>query len=198
VSLRLSFICIAFLISINIVAQPFDELRKLPKDSLVKMAAKKFREPSFDVSDFSQVEVWAEDGELTVELGHVIRFIPKRGQYYYSVSVNLVAGNSSRQIMGNGDEDDIPFYKPKIFQDKIDFVFTSINKSNGDVGKIPKGGLPDGTMTITEKTTYYDIEVDSESTHSYYKIKKSNGEIYDAGHKHYSREDFDSKRERIY
>ncbi len=181
------------------MAQSAKELSKLPKEKLIEMAAAKIDEPSFRASDFTQIEVWLEDKELTVEFNHVIRFIPKRGQYYYSVSVDLVSGSSGRSIKGDGpDDEDIQFYDPKKFQDQIKFVFDAINNSNGEIGKIPEGKMPDGTMEIKEEAGYYDISVDSHSTHSYYKIKKSTGKIYDAGHKHYARDGSESKRKQIY
>ena len=181
------------------MAQSLTELRILPKDSLIKMACKKIDEPSFDVQDFNQIEIWVDDPELSVEFGHVIRFIPRKGQYYYSVSVDLVSGTTGRLIQGDSPTyEEVRFYKPAKFQEKIKFVMNAISNSHGEVGKIPEGKLPDGTMTIREEAGYYDIEVDSESTHSYYKIKKGSGKIYDAGHKHYYRDDTPSKRERIY
>ncbi len=186
--------------SLNIaMAQTVSDLRKLSKDSLIKMAAKKIDEPSFIVNDFNQIEIWVEDEELTVEFGYAIRFIPKKGQFYYSVSVELVSGSSSRYLKGEGPNDkDVQFYKPARYQEKIKFVLEAIKTGNGEVGRIPEGQLPDGTMTIKEEGGYYDVEVDSESTHSYYKIKKGSGKIYDAGHKHYMRDDSPAKRQRIY
>jgi hypothetical protein len=183
-----------------VMAQSAKELSKLPKEELIKMAAAKIDEPSFRISDFTEIEVWLEDKELTVEFSHVIRFIPKRGQYYYSVSVDLVSGTTGRSIKGDGpDDEDIQFYNPAKFQDQIKFVFEAINNSNGEIGSIPEGKLPDGTMEIKEETGYYDISVDSYSTHSYYKIKKGSGKVYDAGHKHYYRdESSDLRRKKIY
>lgn len=148
------------LLSVNYaMAQSVSELRKLPKDSLIKMAAKKITEPSFDVNDFSLIEIWAEDDDISVDFGHAIRFIPMKGQYYYNVSVDLIHGSSNRQILGDGpDDEEVHFFKlNKKFNEKIQFVRRAINNSNGEVGKIPQGQLPDGTMTITEKATYYDI-----------------------------------------
>jgi hypothetical protein len=197
-----SLFLIVFLIfsSASGMAQSAKELSKLSKEELIKMATAKIDEPSFRVSDFTEIEVWLEDKELTVEFGHVIRFIPKRGQYYYSVSVDLVSGSSSRSIKGDGpDDEDIKFYNPVQYQDQIKFVFDAINNSDGEIGKIPEGKMPDDTMTIQEETDYYDVEVDSYSTHSYYKVKKGSGKIYDAGHKHYYRdESSDSERKKIY
>jgi hypothetical protein len=134
-----------------------------------------------------------------VIFNHAIRFIPRKGQYYYSVSVSLIHGGPSMSIQGKGELDlsEIEFYQPKNFEKDIQFVLDAINNSNGEIGKIPSGTWPDGDMTVTDNLNFYDVTVDSESTHSYYKIKKGSGQIYDAGHKHYARTHDDS-RKRIY
>ncbi len=180
---------VVVLISANFVmSQSVSKLRLLSKDSLVNMAVRKIIEPSFDVKDFDRIDVWVEENELLVEFDHAIRFIPPKGQFYFSVAVDLVTGNISRSIQGEGPQDaQIQFFKlKKKHLDKIKFVMTSINNSMGVMGKVPEGQLPDGTMTITEAGGYYDIEVDSESTNSSYKIRKGTGKIYDVEHKHYA------------
>jgi hypothetical protein len=189
----------AFLSS-TLMAQSAQELSKLPKEKLIEMAVSKIKEPSFRLTDFTEIEVWLEDDELTVEFGHVIRFIPKRGQYYYSVSVDLISGSTGRSIQGVGPDDaELTFYDPTKYKDEIKFVFDAINNSEGEIGKIPEGQLPDGHMAIQEETGFYDVEVDSYSTHSYYKVKKGSGKIYDAGHKHYYRdEDSEPRRKKVY
>jgi hypothetical protein len=181
------------------MAQKVSDLRKLSKDSLINMATKKIDEPSFNVNDFTSIEIWVEDNEMTVEFGYAIRFLPLKEQYYYNVSVELLSGSSSRQIMGHDkNNDNVEFFKPQKYQAQMDFVRNAINNSNGEIGKIPEGQLPDGTMTIQEHEKYFDISVDSESTHSYYKIEKTTGKIYDAGHKHYDMDITDNRRVRIY
>lgn len=186
--------------NLTAMAQSAQELSKLPKETLIEMAAARVNEPSFRAADFTQVDVWLEEDVLTVNFEHVIQFIPKKGQYYYSVSVELPRGSVGRSIKGDGpDDEDIPFYNPAKFQDQIKFVFNAINNSDGEIGSIPEGKMPDGTMEIKEETGYYDISVDSYSTHSYYKIKKGSGKIYDAGHKHYYRDESEnSRRKKIY
>ena len=163
------------------------------------MAAQKIDEPSFNVNDFTAIEIWVEGDEMTVEFGYAIRFIPAKEQYYYNVSVELPSGSSSRQIIGyDKNNETVTFFKPSKFKTQVDFVRNAINNSHGEIGKITEGELPDGTMTIQEHETYYDISVDSESTHSYYKIEKTTGKVYDAGHKHYDMDMMDKKRVRIY
>jgi hypothetical protein len=193
-------ILISIFLPAPLMSQSAKELSKLPKEKLIEMAVSKIKEPSFRLADFTEIEVWLEDNELTVDFGHLIRFIPKRGQYYYSVSVDLISGSTGRSIQGRGPDDvELTFYDPKKYQDEIKFVFNAINNSDGEIGKIPEGQLPDGHMNIQEETGFYDVEVDSYSTHSYYKVKKGSGKIYDAGHKHYYRdEDLESKRKKIY
>jgi hypothetical protein len=188
-----------YFLPIAVMAQSAKELSKLSKERLIEMAVAKVDEPSFRITDFSSIEIWLDEDELTVEFEHAIRFIPKRGQFYYSVSVDLISGSTVHSIKGNGpDNEDIQFYDPAKFKDQIKFVFDAINSPDSEIGKIPEGKLPDGTMTIQEEAGYYDVEVDSYSTHSYYKIKKGTGKIYDAGHKHYDRSGSDSKRKQIY
>lgn len=193
-------IFISILLPSGLMAQTAEELSKLPKEKLVALAVSKINEPSFRLADFTEIEVWLEGQELTVQFGHIVRFIPRRGQYYYSVSVDLISGSTGRSIQGDGRDDaEITFYDPSKYQDKIQFIFKAINNSRGEVGKIPEGQLPDGQMTIQEETGYYHVEVDSYSTHSYYNIKKGTGKIYDAGHKHYYRDDdAGPKRKKIY
>jgi hypothetical protein len=202
--MNLFFVSAIFLLPILsspiLMAQTAEELSKLPREKLIELAVSKIKEPSFRLGDFTEIKVWLEDNELTVEFEHVIRFIPKRGQYYYSVSVDLISGSIGRSIQGVGPDDaDLTFYDPKKYQTEIKFVFDAINNSDGEIGKIPEGQLPDGHMTIQEEAGYYDVEVDSYSTHSYYKVKKGSGKIYDAGHKHYDRDEgSESGRKKIY
>jgi hypothetical protein len=182
------------------MAQTAKERSKLPKEKLIEMAAAKITEPSFRLADFTKIDVWLEDKELTVEFNHLIRFIPKKGQFYYSVSVDLISGTTGHSIQGDGPfNEELEFYNPARYQEQIKFVFDAINNSDGEIGKIPDGKLPDGTMTIKEEADYYDVDVSSYSTFSYYKIKKGSGKIYDAGHKHYDRDgESESKRKKIY
>jgi hypothetical protein len=182
------------------MAQTVSKLRKLPKDTLVEMAVKKIRDTSFDKKDFTAIEVWAEDDDISVKFDHAIKFVPMKGQFYYRVSVDLMGGSVNRLILGKGSNDeDVQFYKPKEFDKEIKFIFQAINDSKGEIGKTPEGQLPDGAMVIMEHLAYYDITVDSHSTHSYYKIRKGTGQVYDAGHKHYARESKPPPgRERIY
>jgi hypothetical protein len=181
------------------MAQSATELIKLSKDSLINMAIKKISEPTFDVADFDQIEVWMDGEDLTVDFQHAIEFIPQKGQFYYGLSLNLISGSPAMYIKGKGPwEEDVTFYKPSRYKDDIKFIIDAINNSDGEIGKIPEGQMPDGTMTIQEQAGYYDIKVDSESTHSYYKIKKGSGKVYDAGHKHYADFGEPSTRKRIY
>lgn len=188
------------LLASAIMGQSAKELSKLSKDKLIELAVTEINDSSLRIRDFTHIEIWLEDNELTIEFKHSIRFIPKQGRFYYSVSVDLVSGSIGRSIIGNGPDDaEIFFYDPSKYQDEIKFIFNAINNSDGEIGKIPEGELPDGTMTIQEEAGYYDISVDSYSTHSYYKIKKGSGKIYDAGHKHYDRSgNENSRRKRIY
>lgn len=188
------------LLATTVMAQSAKELSKLPKEKLIELATAKINDLNFRAGDFTNIEVWLEEDELTIEFKHTIQFIPKRGQFYYSISVDFVSGTTGHSIKGDGPDDaEIFFYDPNKYKDEIKFVFDAINNSDGEIGKIPEGKLPDGIMTIQEEAGYYDVSVDSYSTHSYYKVKKGSGKIYDARHKHYDRSgNENSKRKRIY
>lgn len=188
-----------FFLGISIgMAQTAQELSKLSKEKLVALAASKMDKKSFKVSDFTDIQIWLEGDELQVIFSHAIQYIPAKGQFYYAAHVELVTGSSSLSIQGKGpDDEDIQFYSPAKFKKQIKFVFDAINKSD-EVGSIPEGQLPEGTMKIYENIGHYDVSVDSYSTHSSYKVKKGSGKIYDAGHKHFMREEGDEKRVRIY
>ncbi|HEY1039393.1 MAG TPA: hypothetical protein VGF30_08325 [Bacteroidia bacterium] len=169
-----------------------EALKKLGRDSLIQLALKKLNDPAFDPNVYDRVIVEADGNTNTIRVRFELSVVFKKGCYYDAVSVSLVGGGTGKSIEGDCDEP--AYYKPSAtIQKNIDFVFNAINKEN-DVGNIPDKKLSDDEkMEITEKGSYYYVEFSSWSTYSHYKIDKSNGKIYDAGHKHYARDEDERK-----
>lgn len=171
-----------------------ESLKKLGRDSLIKLAIQKIDDPKFNPVHYDRVTVRATKTELYVVFELSINFHNKRSCFYDVVTVGLVGYGTSKSIQGDCEEPS--YYHPtKSDQKKIDFVFDAINKDNS-IGDIPDRKIPAGSkMEITEHFDYYHVRMDSWSTHSDYKISKITGKVYDAGHKHYARswdtEDFE-------
>ncbi|MDP2387875.1 MAG: hypothetical protein Q8M29_15990 [Bacteroidota bacterium] len=173
-----------------------DSLKKLGRDSLIKLAIKKLNEQDFDPAAYDRIIVKADSSELVVDFDLPVKFKGGKKCYYDAISVALVGSGNGMSITGFCDEP--KFYKPSAKQKrKIDFIFESINKKN-EIGDIPDKKLRnDEDMEITEKVGYYYVEFRSWSTFSHYKIQKGTGKIYDAGHKHYARSREDKPRYEI-
>jgi hypothetical protein len=165
-----------------------DELKKLGRDSLIKMAVKEINDSTFHPEHYDRIVVKANDTQVWVSFSLSVVLKTKKPCYYDAVGVDLANGTVSRSH-SNNDCDEAGHYKPtKSIQKKIDFVFNAINKSD-EVGDLPGNKVPYGTtMDISEHPTYYYVEVSSYSTFSHYKVDKITGKIYDAGHKHYARD----------
>jgi len=74
----LSFGVVILLFSFaSVMAQSAKELSNLTKEELIEMATAKIDDPSFRLIDFTEIDIWLEDNELTVEFGHIIQFIPR-------------------------------------------------------------------------------------------------------------------------
>lgn len=191
--------------SFSVIAQSkkmtLDEMKALGRDSLIAMAAERAKNsyPDFKIDLFDRIRVKIRQKSLVVIFDNAIRFVPRKSAFIYDMHVNLTENSLGTGPIENGKEvkdfEEYQFFKPtKESRKAIEFVLNAINKDN-DIGDIPDGKLPDDTrMTVIEETDYYDIEVDSYSTVSHYKIKKGSGKIYDASHKHYAR-DWDDKDE---
>lgn len=178
------------------------EWKKLGRDSLIALATEKLqkREPTFDPREHDRVVVEVTRRDVLVRFGHSIRYLARKTAMKYEAYVYFVSGTSGSSIESNpqdyGEEwEEYSFFKWKDSDRKaVRFVIDAINRDD-EVGDIPGGILPKGThMVIREESGYYDVTVDSYSTHSFYKVKKGSGKIYDAGHKHYAR-DRDEVRE---
>lgn len=163
-----------------------DSLKALGRDSLIKLAVKKLNEPAFNPANYDIITVKANSNTLLVEFALSIQFISPGACYYHYVTVALYGHGSGGGI--TGDCENVKYYNPSASDKKsIDFVFNAINKSE-EIGHVPDKKLDPGTtMEITEKPTYYYVEVSSWSTHSEYKVSKATGKISDASHKHYDR-----------
>lgn len=164
-----------------------DSLKKLGRDSLIKLAAIKIGE-GFDPVQYDRIIVKASSKALIVEFRLSVILHDGNDCYYSHVTIAL-AGSGSTGMGIQGDCENPKFYKhTKARKSKIDFVFNAINKSD-EVGHMAdKKVSPGNTMEITEKLTYYQVEVDDWSTHSQYRVDKITGKIYDASHKHYARD----------
>lgn len=161
-----------------------DSLKKLGRDSLVRLAIKKLNNPDFDPTGYDRIIVKAYKDKLIVEFRLSITL--KASCFYDAVYVSLAGEGGGASIQGDCDEPKYHKYT-KSERKKIQFVFDSINKSD-EIGHIKDNKLAnDDHMNITEKLTYYHIDVSDWSTHSEYKIDKISGKIYDAHHKHYAR-----------
>lgn len=165
-----------------------DSLKALGRDSLIKLAVKKLNEPKFNPANYDLITVKANATSLLVEFDLSVRLVSPGSCYYHSVTVSLYGGGSGGSI--TGDCDHVGYYNPSSSDKKsIDFVFNAINKSD-EIEHVPDKKLDKGTtMEITEKPTYYYVEVSSWSTFSHYKVSKATGKISEAAHKHYDRSD---------
>jgi hypothetical protein len=168
-----------------------DYFQKLGRDSIIKIATERIRSSfptEFNPTDFQIIKALRREDMVFVVFNTPIRFIPSEGSYIYSISVTLTDNALSYSELSSSEKDrkkDSKFFKPTKESDKaIDFVFDCINKST-EIGHVKREEWPVyTTMTIWDKGSYYEIEVTDEHTDSEYKINKSNGEIYDASHRH--------------
>ena len=174
--------------------------KKLGRDSLLKIATDYIRknlDTCFNPADYKVQRVTKREDMLYVSFIMPIQFVPAKGSYTYNVSVTLPDFSMSYSLLScNGESSTDPhFFKhTEETRKAVDFIFASINNSN-EVGHVKEEEWPSNSvMVIKDMGAYYDIEVDDDYIHSYYKIKKDSGEIYDAGHKHYAIDPDDRKK----
>lgn len=184
VTLFLVFCCISHAMRSQ---TKLDSLKALGRDSLIKLAVKKINDPNFISTNYDLIRVEANKTTLLVHFELSIHFVGARACHYDAVTIALFGSGTYSSI--TGDCEHVKFYDPSASDKKsIAFVFAAINKSD-EVGHIPDNKLDKGTtMTITEKPTYYYVEVSSYSTYSHYKVDKISGKISEANHKHYAQE----------
>jgi hypothetical protein len=153
--------------SLRVGAQPVNELIKLPKDSLINKAIRIFtnlncqEKSQFDLSDFKQIEVWANDKEVTVLFNNKIKFVPFKLSHQYFVQVSLIqpgyhAFTSIAQHDKKKDRCDIIYNRNSDESEKIRFILNKLNRSNL-ADSIPYSGLVDKSVTIIEDKRFYMI-----------------------------------------
>lgn len=164
-----------------------DSLKQLGRDSLIKLAIKKIDDKNFRPKYYDRVIVKADSTSLLVEFKVSVRLKGNGACYYDAVCVALAGSGAYKSITGDCDEPN--YYKlSKKQQEKINFVFKSINKKN-EIGDIPNNKIDDdATMEITELLSCYYIEFSDGNTMSRYKVDKRNGLVFDKSHKHYMKE----------
>lgn len=162
-----------------------DSLKKLGRDSLIKLAVSKLHEPQLDPKGYDRIFVKAYKDKLVVEFTLSVVLIDG-SCYYHHYSVALAGSGTGGSFQGECDEPKYHTFTNKE-KKKIQFVFDAINKSD-EVGHLKDNKVHEGNrMTITEKLTYYYVEMDDWSTHSHYEVNKITGKISNANHKHYAR-----------
>ena len=160
------------------------------------MAVKKVKEyiPAFDIKNFKMILVRKRAGDVYVAFRNPILFIPLNSFYIYEVAVFLVTDTISWDKIDNPpgygekfEKADIPpiFVPNEETEQAIAQVLDIINREDSGVGSIPNNILPkDSFMKIIEHQDYYNVEMNSPTVFSTYKIKKDTGEIYDHRHEH--------------
>lgn len=158
------------------------------KESIVLLALKLI-DDELTADHFTKIIVKASGKEVYVSFLTPIKYLPKNSAYNFDVEVSLIEGSSSYHNYSNPvefDEDNmnLPFYKETEDGKKnIEFVIEAIKKwAPFDVSKF------DGSMIIRDDIDFYDIMVESDYQQSWYKVRKSTGEIYDEGHAHFEQD----------
>jgi hypothetical protein len=167
------------------VKAKIDSLKKLGRDSLIKLAVAK--EKGLDAKGYDRIVVKAYEDKLVVEFSLSVKLVDG-SCYYDQVWVALVGSGTGRGIQGDCNETKYHKFSAKE-KKKVQFVFDAINKSD-EIGHMKDNAIPAGAhMTITEKLTCYLVEMSDWSTHSEYKVDKLTGKISNASHKHYAHSD---------
>lgn len=177
-------------------SQTLQQLKTFGRDSLIRRAvlAIQENEHDFDPAQYDRVRITEDHGELHVRFEHSILYLARKTAFKYGAMVSLVSNSASSSILSNPEDYDDSREEYRYFKwdeksrAAVRFVLGAIGRSD-EVGDVVDGTLPNGTqMTIREERDYYEINVDSWSTHSSYKIQKKSGYLYDASHKHYARD----------
>ena len=162
-----------------------EEIVAQGKDSIVQLALKLI-DGDVSVDNFTKIIVRASSKEVYVSLLTPIKYLPINSAFYFDVEVALIEKSTSYHDYSNPkgfneDKMDLPFYKQTEEGKKnIQFVIEAIKKSAPfDVSKFEE------SMIIRDDTDFYDINVESDYYHSWYKIEKLTGKIFDEGHAHF-------------
>ncbi len=155
------------------------------KDSIVQSALKLVG-GGVTMDHFTKIVVQASKKEIYVSLLNPIKYLPKNSAFYTDIEAILIEkGTTCREYsnpkVNNSDIMDLPFYKETEEGRKhIHFVFESIKSGAPfDISKF------DGSMIIRDETNFFDINVESEYYHSWYKLDKLTGGLFDKGHAHF-------------
>ena len=187
-----TFLIIQFILSNSIcysqnikMNKEVEDLIQQGKDSIVQLALKLI-DGKVTVDYFTEIVVRASSKEVYVSFLTPIKYLPLNSAYNFDVEVLLIEKGTSYHNYSNPkgyNEDmmDLPFYKETEDGKKnIQFVIEAIKKrAPFDVSKF------EDSMIIRDDTDFYDINVESDYYHSWYKIEKLTGKIFDEGHAHF-------------
>jgi hypothetical protein len=161
-----------------------DSLKKLGREKLIELAAKKIDQADFKPEEYDRIVVKANSSSLIIEFGLSVLVQKKRSCFFDVVWVALAGNGDGMSIEGDCKEP-VFYHRSASDQRKISFVFNAINKSN-EIGHVDNH-LPEGTrMKISKHLFYYEVETSDWSTFSSFKVNKVTGRISNARHKHYS------------
>lgn len=192
------------------LALPVDAMGENPDmdRELIALAEEKIKAAgyvNFDSTRFPRVKISESNGDVHVSFGQKVYFYPLNTVYLYGAEVRLEKEGGNKSAAENHlpimsldikrnpetltETTNVASVKcfamsPSV-KEGLDFVVKAINKS-GKASKLDLAQIPDNLkMTVTEYKDYYQVEIDWQY-HSYYKINKKTGELYDEGHKHYT------------
>lgn len=191
------------LLSFSQNTEKINALKKLGRDSLIKLAVNKINErydpknsaralvkfdTYFDPKNYDRIVVKYDANSLIVDFNLSLNFISLKSCFYLSVSIDLINGLPTTGLYTTCDKPKF-YMRTKQDQKKIDFVFNAINKDN-EIGNMPNQIIPEGTnMSIIEKINHYEVSVSDDYFYSSYKVNKITGKIVDAIHKEYAQSD---------
>jgi hypothetical protein len=162
-----------------------DKIIKSGQDTIINMALSLLEE-ELTIKDFTRISILTNGQEVLVSFSNPIKYVPHNSSYYFDVGVYLVEKMKFYSPVSNPSDyhsDNVSFYRKNDEAEKnIQFVVDAINKSD-EIGPFDRDSFED-SMTVLDNKKYYSISVVSEYTESWYKIDKSTGKIYDAGHAH--------------
>ncbi|OJJ23474.1 hypothetical protein BKI52_03675 [marine bacterium AO1-C] len=189
------------LLYINSIAQPeppspktkntrkgegVEQLKKLGKDSLVKMGLAILKRQGFDVYDY-QTKVIANRNFLIIDFRHPVKYLPQNT--IYAGSHRLVFSSNKfqkRMSFPYRNSLNVLLRPRKIYpayrqtaegKEVIQKVVNSINRFN--LGSTPKIDLKafKGEFTVRDKDAYYAVEMTANRENSSFRIDKSSGKI---------------------
>jgi hypothetical protein len=174
-----------FLLDLPAQAQSLEELKRLPKEELIKMAVQKTGDSAFHFHRFTMIRVWANKNDIDVEFGHLVEYQPRKKNYWYSVTVPLIQGTATKRISGKSvrklspsEIERVPLYDPSDYEIELRFILKNIN--NSEVKGIDKSSdisSNNSKMIISEELNYYKVIIESKLTHTGFRLKKGTGKV---------------------